>query len=194
MLAAGRARRFGGAKLLAPFRGRPLAAYALEVAGRAGAAGVIHDVVCVIAAGDPGMAELVGRQGARTVVNDAPELGLSGSLRCGLAALGGETGAAVVLLADQPLVRVEVLARLADAWRAGRGALIRPRYAETPQEPGHPVLVDRSLWALADTLEGESGFGALPYGSVDVAVVDVPGRNPDVDTPADLTTLEGPST
>jgi CTP:molybdopterin cytidylyltransferase MocA len=193
VLAAGRARRFGGAKLLAPFRGRPLAAHAFDVARQARAAGVIHDVVGVIPAGDPSLAELVRREGGRAVVNDTPDLGLSSSLRCGLAALGMETGAVVVLLADQPLVRVEVLARLADAWRGGLGVLVRPRYADAPREPGHPVLVDRALWALAGRLEGESGFGSLPSGSVDVTVIDVPGRNPDVDTPHDLTTLEGSS-
>ena len=194
VLAAGRARRFGAAKLLAPFRGRPLAAHSFGVAREARAAGVVHDAIVVAAAGDAALAELARREGLRTVVNDAPDLGLSGSLRCGLAALGEETGAVVVLLADQPLVRVEVLAQLAAAWRRGLGVLLRPRYAEAPHEPGHPVLVDRSLWPLADTLTGEGGFGSLlPSGSTGAAVIDVAGRNPDIDTPDDLTTLEGSS-
>ena len=49
VLAAGGAARFGGGKLLAPLHGRPLIEYALGVAGRARAAGLIGRVVAVVA-------------------------------------------------------------------------------------------------------------------------------------------------
>lgn len=191
VLAAGRARRFGGQKLLAPFQGRPLALHALEVLDRARRLGVVSEVVTVVAAGDAALAELARGAGGRTVVNDAPDRGLSSSLGCGLASLGERTGAALVLLADQPLVRLEVLATLVAGWREGLGQVIRPRYADMPDEPGHPVLADRSLWPLAAGLAGDSGFGSvLPPGAPGVALIEVAGRNPDIDTPDDLTTLE----
>jgi len=194
VLAAGRARRFGGAKLLAPLHGRPVVAHVLDVVRRARAAGVVADARVVVAAGDDAVAALAREAGTTTVVNDAPERGLSSSLRCGLAALGPDTGAAVVLLGDQPLVRLDVLAALVAAWRDGRGVVVRPRYADAYSEPGHPVLLDRSVWPLADRLEGDAGLGLLlPPGSPEVALIDVAGRNPDVDTPADLHTLEGSS-
>jgi CTP:molybdopterin cytidylyltransferase MocA len=45
---------------------------------------------------------------------------------------------------------------------------------------------------LAAALEGDRGLGSLfPPGAAGVALIDVAGRNPDVDTPDDLTTLEG---
>jgi molybdenum cofactor cytidylyltransferase len=195
VLAAGRGRRFGGAKLLAPLHGRPLAAHAFEVVRRARSGGVLEDAVVVVAQGDDPVAHLARHSGARTIVNDAPDRGLSSSLRHGLAALGAEPGAAIILLADQPLVRQEVLAALVAGWRAGLGVLLRPRYAGAPDEPGHPVLLDRSVWPLADELEGDSGLGSLfPPGTAGIALIDVAGRNPDVDTPDDLTTLEGSST
>ena len=194
VLAAGRARRFGGAKLLAPLHGRPVVAHVLDVVRRARAAGVVADARVVVAADDDAVAALAREAGAATVVNDAPERGLSSSLRCGLAALGPDTGAAAVLLGDQPLVRLDVLAALVAAWRDGRGVVVRPRYADAYSEPGHPVLLDRSVWPLADRLEGDAGLGLLlPPGSPEVALIDVAGRNPDVDTPADLHTLEGSS-
>ena len=194
VLAAGRARRFGGAKLLAPLHGRPVVAHVLDVVRRARAAGVVADARVVVAADDDAVAALAREAGTTTVVNDAPERGLSSSLRCGLAALGPDTGAAVVLLGDQPLVRPDVLAALVAAWRDGRGVVVRPRYADAYSEPGHPVLLDRSVWPLADRLEGDAGLGLLlPPGSPEVALIDVAGRNPDVDTPADLHTLEGSS-
>jgi CTP:molybdopterin cytidylyltransferase MocA len=138
------------------------------------------------------VAALAREAGAATVVNHTPARGLSSSLRCGLAALGPDAGAAIVLLGDQPLVRLDVLAALVAAWRDGRGMLVRPRYAEACAEPGHPVLLDRSVWPLAERLEGDAGLGQLlPPGSPGVVLIDVAGRNPDVDTPADLRTLEG---
>jgi CTP:molybdopterin cytidylyltransferase MocA len=194
VLAAGRSRRFGSAKLLAPLHGRPLAAHAFDVVSQARASGVVADAVAVVASGDDAVADLALAAGARTIVNDAPDRGLSGSLRRGLAALGADAGAAIILLADQPLVRQEVVAALVGGWRAGLGVVLRPRYAGAPDQPGHPVLLDRSVWALAAALEGDRGLGSLfPPGAAGVALIDVAGRNPDVDTPDDLTTLEGSS-
>jgi molybdenum cofactor cytidylyltransferase len=191
ILAAGAGRRFGGGKLTTPLRGRPLVAYALDVAGRARAAGLLTDLQVVVAPGDEAVAALARNVGAAAVVNETPERGLSSSLRCGLAALG-DAGAAIVLLGDQPLVRLDVLAVLVAAWHERLGILIRPRYAEGAGEPGHPVLLDRSVWPLADRLEGDAGLGTLlPTGAAGVALIDVAGRNPDVDTPADLHSLEG---
>ena len=190
VLAAGEARRFGGAKLLAPLEGRPLVAYALDVAGRARLAGLLSSVAGVVAPGDQAVTALVAATGAVAVTNDAPQRGLSSSLRCGLAALR-DADAALVLLGDQPLVRLDVVAVLVAAWYEGLGNLIRPRYAASPAEPGHPVLIDRSLWPLVERLEGDAGLGSLlPAGSPGVALIDVAGQNPDVDSPIDLQSLE----
>lgn len=194
VLAAGRGRRFGGAKLLAPLHGRPLVAHVLELVRRARDVGLVTDSRLVLANGDAAVAELARAAGVETVANDAPDRGLSSSLRLGLAALEANAGAAILLLADQPLVRLDVLAALVDAWRGRRGVLIRPRYADAPDEPGHPVLADRSVWPLAERLEGDAGFGAVFFpDSPGAAFIDAAGRNPDVDTPADLHTLEGSS-
>jgi CTP:molybdopterin cytidylyltransferase MocA len=84
------------------------------------------------------------------------------------------------------------LAVLVAAWHEHLGVLIRPRYAASPEEPGHPVLLDRSVWPLAERLEGDVGVGRLlPLGAPGVALIDVAGSNPDVDTPTDLHLLEG---
>jgi CTP:molybdopterin cytidylyltransferase MocA len=191
ILAAGAGSRFGGAKLTALLRGRPLVAHVLDVGGRARAAGLLSELRIVIAPGADAVSRLAGQAGAATVVNEAPERGLSSSLRRGLVALP-DAGAAVVLLADQPLVRLDIIALLVAAWHERLGVMIRPRYAEAPNEPGHPVLLDRSVWPLADRLEGDAGVGKLlPAGAPGVAVIDVTGRNPDVDVPADLHSLEG---
>jgi molybdenum cofactor cytidylyltransferase len=194
VLAAGRARRFGGAKLLAPLRGRPLLTHVLDTVVRARASGIVADGRIVLGAGDAELATLAASAGVQQVVNEAADRGLSSSLQCALAALGPDADAAMVLLGDQPLVRLDVLAALVGAWREGRGVVVRPRYAEAPDLPGHPVLLARAVWPLALELKGDAGLGAVfPHGAAGLALIDVAGRNPDVDTPADLDALQGTS-
>jgi len=79
------------------------------------------------------------------------------------------------------------------AWELGGSAVVRPRYSEAPDEPGHPVLLDRDAWGLAERLSGDQGLGAALARSPHLVLhVDVDGANPDVDTPADLDLL-GPT-
>ena len=192
ILAAGRSRRFGGDKLLAEWRGRPLLWYVLDVTAAARASGSLANARVVVAADNAAVAALARSAGLPCVVNPDADQGLSTSLRCGLAALPSDAGAALVLLADQPMIRLDVIARLAAAWRSGAGPILRPRYAGSPGTPGHPVLLERTVWPLVDRLEGDAGLGALiASGGTGVTMVDVDGVNPDVDTPADLQTLNG---
>ena len=198
LLAAGEARRFGGRKLLEPLRGRALLAHALAAIDLARMEGTLAGGLAVIPAGDAELRELVERMDLLIVENDEPAAGLSRSLRSGLAALEREDlaprpGAAVILLGDQPLVRASVIAALVAARRTKGGACIRPRYAAAPEQPGHPVLLDRVLWQqLAGDLEGDVGLGPVLARHPEwVSLVDVTGANPDVDARADLEALEG---
>ena len=80
---------------------------------------------------------------------------------------------------------------LLSAWsRTGR-PVTRPRYAGEPDTPGHPVLLDRTIWERTRELEGDSGFAPLlrKYPNL-VTTVDVPGTNPDINTPSDLMLVE----
>ncbi|HXE56736.1 MAG TPA: nucleotidyltransferase family protein [Gemmatimonadales bacterium] len=188
VLAAGAGRRFGGDKLLAPLRGRPLLDHALAILRRAERERLIDGVVVVAPAGDHPVVRLALEAGCRAVAHRVPAAPLSHSIRLGLQSLAG-TGAAAALVAlgDQPAIRIEVVRALVEAWRAGAGPVVRPRYADAPTEPGHPLLLDRSLWPRAAELEGDAGFGPLlrRYPGW-VTLVDVPGANPDIDTTADL--------
>jgi CTP:molybdopterin cytidylyltransferase MocA len=195
VLAAGQGSRFGGDKLLAPWRGRPLVAHTLAAVRAAVDAGILGGGYVVVPAG---RAELIGlalQAGLEPVENAAPADGLAGSLRLGIERLErtvahGGPAAAVIFLADQPLVQPEVVARVVAAWDGGRRAAVRPRYAGAPEEPGHPMLLDRTLWSLAASLTAEAGFApTLAARGITALVVDVPGSNPDIDTPADLSNL-----
>jgi molybdenum cofactor cytidylyltransferase len=195
VLAAGQARRFGGGKLLAPYRGRPLLTHVLDVVQGGCKRGLLQGGQVVVGLKDDAARILCQKAAFQTIQNDAPELGLSRSLRLGLTDLekrpADVVGAALVFLGDQPLVRLEVVEALIVAWRERGGAVLRPRYHEHPSAPGHPTLLDRSIWPLALQLEGDRGFASLLAStSIQTTVLDVAGDNPDVDTQADLHTLE----
>lgn len=195
ILAAGRSRRFGGGKLHALYRGQPLLSHVLDVVEVARKRGLLDGGHVVLAAGDERALSLARARGLGAVLNDAPELGLSHSVRLGLTALEApaiDAGAALVFLGDQPLVRADVVEALIAAWRHGTGPIIRPRYEARPNAPGHPVLLARSIWARAGELEGDRGFSVLLDSSPpETVLLDVKGDNPDVDTRADLNALEG---
>ena len=192
VLAAGAGSRFGGRKLHVLYRGRPLLAHALAPVEAACASGLLDGGHVVIAAHDDDALTLAREAGLRAITNGAPHLGLSRSLRLGLESLQEDDriAAAMVFLGDQPQVRIEVVEQLIQAWHRGGSSMMRPRYAAQSAVPGHPVLLSRAIWQCASPLEGDTGFGALPASSLDMVLVDVPGDNPDVDTPADLQGLK----
>ena len=196
ILAAGSAVRFGGGKLLAPLHGRPLISHVATTVAQALTAGTLSGAVAIVREHDTSLAWPLETAGATVIANPDADQGMATSLKRGLAALGEMSldppaGAALVMLADQPNVSNDVIARLVDSWRMN-GRSVRPRYAATPATPGHPVLLDRALWSFANGLTGDRGLGSLLAGRADLTVIDVPGRNPDVNTIEDLTRLNTP--
>ena len=186
VLAAGAASRFGGGKVLARLHDRPLLQHVLDAVAMAS----LREVVVVVSPDAAAMEEAIAWRAERRVMNPHPERGLASSLQVGLAAVSDEAGAAVILLADQPRVRSIVIRRLVDAWRAGAGPIVAPRYSRDAAP--NPVLIDRTAWPLAYALQGDRGLGpVLREQEVLVHWLPVAGDNPDVDTPADLERLEG---
>lgn len=189
LLAAGRGTRFGGDKLRAPLRGRPLVGHVAATIDTAIRAQTIAGCLTVTAAGDTALRQLVMECGFAGVENPDPAAGVSSSLSLGLKslALDANVGAALIVLGDQPLLRLEVILALVDRWHE-TGISARPRYAEHPEQPGHPVLLDRSLWKLVDEARGDTGLKELlPAGAM--TIVEVSGSNPDIDTRDDLDSL-----
>lgn len=172
VLAAGAGSRFGRAKAQVRIGARTLLGVAVDTATAAG----LDPVIAVVPPDVPVPAS------ARAVTNDRPAAGLSRSLQLGLGAVPPDTGAAVILLADQPTVGAALLRRLL----AARG---RTPIVATLSEgvPGPPVLLERAAFHLADGLVGDVGLRQLLRGTPDqVTAVEPDAPIPDVDTPADL--------
>ena len=195
--AAGRAERFGSAKLLARWKDRELLAHVLTTLAGARTAGLIEQVIVVHRPNDPAIAALATEYLAVPVAMRA-EGTLADSLRRGIAVIreleASEKDAMLICLGDQPLLRLDVIEALIQAWNAG-GRAVRPSYRDDPGTPGHPLLIDRSLWPLAREMTGESGFGPVfARNGTPVQIVSVAGHNPDIDTASDLETLDSPET
>jgi CTP:molybdopterin cytidylyltransferase MocA len=186
VLAAGRGVRFGGAKLLATFRGAPLLSHPLRVLQEARRAGWITRTVVVLGPEERDLAILAEAYGAEPIHHTDPEADQPSSLRLGLRAAAG-SGSALIVLGDQPLLRLEAIERILAAAVRHPEAVIRARYAAAPSIPGHPVLVPSKWWHLAGS---EDQFRRVRDAGAMEETVTLTGANPDVDTPEDLHALE----
>ena len=187
LLAAGEGSRFGGGKLLAPFRGRPLVEHALLALREA----PLEGAVAVVGEGDAeGVRRLCGEHGVRVVENPRWREGQSTSVLAGIGALGPEARAAVVLLGDQPLVGAGAVDRLVRAFEEG-AKIPAATYAGRVR---NPVLFAREVWPLLEEeLAGDEGARRVLRrhpGLVRRVPCDGVGDPADVDTREDLRRLE----
>lgn len=149
VLAAGAGARFGGPKQLALLHGRPLLEHAVTAML---AVPAIWPVVVVLGAHAEEIREHVDFGDARPVLCADWALGQSASLRAGVAALGS-VDAAVVTLGDQPFITPQVIAGMLDQ-RSGRYDAVRATYRG---DPGHPVLIEQSVFGWVRDLRGDLG-------------------------------------
>lgn len=180
VLAAGLSERYGAVKQLAQYRGLPLAARALRnaesvcsnrtvlVTGHHGAA--VHAACAPIA-------------GFR-VHNSDYRQGLASSIAHGVAAVRHAADGVLLLLADQPLIEQQHLARLAAHWSGAPERVVATAYAG---KSGVPVIFPRRLFDDLCRLTGDTGAQPLlrRCGS-DVLTVPCEAAAIDIDRPEDL--------
>jgi nicotine blue oxidoreductase len=184
LLAAGQGSRFGRPKALVELDGQTLAERGIGMLR----AGGTDPVLLVTGAAE---VELGPDHRARTVYNDEWRTGMGSSLRTALRALtdpdvGPEVGAAVVALADQPLVGAEAVSRLIAAHQAGVSVAV----AAYDGRPRNPVLLAREHWpeviAMAVGDQGARAFLRARPDLVTLVECGDTGRPDDIDTQADL--------
>jgi CTP:molybdopterin cytidylyltransferase MocA len=182
LLAAGAGSRFGQPKALVTLGGQTLAERGTGLL-RAGGA----DPVLVVTGAAP-----VALDDVLTVHNPDWRTGMGSSLRAALRALAdADAGAAVIALADQPLVGPEAVTRLIAAYRAGATVAV----AAYEGKPRNPVLLAREHWPeVIETATGDQGARAFLRTHPDLATLvecGDTGRPDDIDTPADLDRIAG---
>jgi CTP:molybdopterin cytidylyltransferase MocA len=197
LLAAGDGSRIGQPKALVVVGGQTLARRGIGMLQAGGARPVI--VVSGAAPLDAELRDLVqaadgpltgvtdrDRPAVISVHNSRWRAGMGSSLAAGLAAVPDECTAAVLALADQPLVGPEAVRRLIAAYAAGAGVAV----ACYDGRPRNPVLIDREHWAQVSAL-AEGDVGARPFLRAHPELVTHiecadTGRPDDIDTVEDL--------
>lgn len=184
LLAAGGSRRFGSQKLVARVGGTPIVRHAADALRSA-----VDGLVVVVGSDAPLVRDALAGLDARFVENAEWAAGLSASLRSGLFAVQTESEAAVIALGDQPGLDPALARRVVATWRSSGKPIVATRYRGSR---GHPVLLDRAVFAEAAELSGDVGARALmDRDPTRVAYVDVDQPAPrDVDEPNDLAALE----
>jgi CTP:molybdopterin cytidylyltransferase MocA len=176
LLAAGDGSRLGQPKATVELAGSTLAERGVALL-RAGGA----DPVIVVTGAVP-----VELPGVVSVHNPDWMSGMGSSLAAGLRALAGGAAAAVIALADQPLVGAAAVRRLIAAHASGATVAV----AAYAGQPRNPVLIDRVHWpAVIETATGDAGARTCLRAHPDlVTLVECgdTGSPDDIDTPEDL--------
>jgi molybdenum cofactor cytidylyltransferase len=189
ILAAGSSTRMGRAKLLLPFRGRPLLCHALECM----AASPVSAVLCVLGADSGALLSILRSypfpRDIRFLDNPDYASGRASSLRLALKFLPAGCEAAVFLPGDVPLLRPGDIAGLIERFERTGAPLVVA--VDESGERAHPVLFARKFFpALASLTGDESGQGIIREQWAFAEKVLVPrSRALDIDTEEDYRRL-----
>jgi molybdenum cofactor cytidylyltransferase len=184
VLAAGAARRFGSAKQLARFAGRPLLQTAVTNAVAVG--GTAVSVVLGAHAGE--LTALLRNTPAAVLLNRQWEEGIGSSLRTAVQHLSGGCDGLLVLLGDQPAVSADDLRQLVSRWRARPDVIVAATYSGIT---GVPAIFPRWTFSEIGELRGDMGARSVIRRHTDRTLrVPMAHAALDIDTPEDLLRAE----
>lgn len=156
ILAAGLSERMGSPKLLLPFKGKLIIHHIIDQA-------LLSHLDGVVVVANPNVPELVKEISTSRinslVANPCPELGMSSSIRKGIAALPETASAAMILLGDMPLMKAGVIDKMIDYYHSNHFPLITQ--ASYLGEKGHPVIFSRPLFHFLSAIDGDNGGKTL---------------------------------
>ena len=180
ILAAGASSRFGSAKQLLMYRGKPLLQHRIDKANR-----LMPGQVYVVLGANRELIEPV-ISGAAVMVNDNWADGLGSSIALGVRSLDPDYDAVCVLLADQIAVTSEHLMQLLDAFyhnRVGGDKIVAAVYAG---KRGVPTLFPATLFEQLGELSGDSGAKQLlNQPDREIIEIELPAAALDIDTRQD---------
>jgi molybdenum cofactor cytidylyltransferase len=147
----------------------------------------VERVVVVLGAHADRIRAAIPAEARITIVENPNYLdGQLSSLKIGLGALAPETSAAMVHLADHPMVAGGTYLAVAETYRRTRGPIVIARHAG---RRGHPAIFDRSIFSellAAPLSEGARVVVNATPSRIVYTDVDDPGVALDLDTPEDL--------
>jgi molybdenum cofactor cytidylyltransferase len=182
LLAAGESRRMGFPKPLLRLGSRTF----IEVLIAAILPNVARLIVVIGAHGRAVREAIPADPGILVVENPDYLRGQLSSIKAGLPHVGPQASAALIHLADHPMVRAATFAAVIDGYRRLGKPIVIARYRG---RRGHPVVFARELFGeLAAAPDDQGARVVVDADPARVAYVDVddPGVLTDLDTPEDL--------
>lgn len=149
LLAAGVGKRFGGNKLTAQVRGKPMYLWAMENIEE-----MKTDLPIVVVTGTPEIVSAAEAKGMIAIFNGQPELGISLSIRLGIEAVIQEdrkVDGILFMVCDQPWLEKTTLVRLMSEFDGGILAL------SFGERRGNPVIFSREYLKELSELSGDIG-------------------------------------
>jgi molybdenum cofactor cytidylyltransferase len=178
VLGAGGSRRLGRPKQLLPYGDRTLLDHVLTTAR----ACHFDQLIVALGGAADGVREQVDLSGTEVVLNEAFGSGCSSSIATALSTIDPRADLFVLMLGDQPGVKVETVEALLAAM--GDAPIAVCRYDD---QRGHPFAFARRMFCELENLHGDKGvWRLLDQRAEDVVEVPIAGPVPlDVDTPED---------
>jgi len=186
ILAAGGSSRFGKTKQLVHFRGKTLLQHAIEQATEAGA----ETIVVVTGANADEISKQVKSEKTEIVFNKDWEQGMASGIVAGLKkaiTLNNKIEKAIIAVCDQPYISSSLFQQLYQRQNESAKQIVASAYADTI---GTPALFTQRYFDALISLKGDEGAKKLlKRHSEDVATVDFPNGDIDIDTKEDYEKL-----
>lgn len=118
----------------------------------------VNEIVLVLGFAADSVEKGISTDRVKIVRNKDYQQGMGTSLRTGLAAVDPQASAALIVLADQPFVRLETINQLIAYHQESNPQIVIPTFNGFR---GNPVLLDRSVFADLQALTGDVGCRAI---------------------------------
>lgn len=172
----------GRSKPLIPLGDHPLLRHVIDRLKES----TVDDILVVLGYDSATIRQGVSLEGVRVIENPEYGNGMSSSIRAGLRAVKDDAEAALIVLADQPLVSSKTINQIVDYFRDRKPGILIPVFKGFR---GNPVLIARRLFPEMSRITGDIGCRAIfddhPM-EIETVEVDDAGVLIDIDTPEDL--------
>jgi molybdenum cofactor cytidylyltransferase len=135
ILAAGKSERMGQQKMLMPYADQTIIEHIIEKALKSNAG----EVRVILGSHHDEITEKILHLPVKITYNDRFENGMLSSVQSGFNALSSSSKAGMILLGDQPMVKISVINRLIESFFKTKKGIVLPVYNG---KRGHPVIID----------------------------------------------------